>query len=302
MEQVKRQLFLMPINKYFQLPLLIVVLLLGGCDNDNDIISNSNTTPSYQPNQLTLAVLPYMSPPHILDTFEPLATYLSAKTKIPMRIKTSVDFEKFVQQTLLHRYDLVISNPYLYLKLHKQGNYEPLVADTNPFQTVFVTLKLSKIQSIKDVKGKRIGVLPKGALAGYVLPLDYLHQKGMRENKDLTLVEYNTFDLILTALLDNKIDVGCFWLPYLELISDKTQNKTRTFAVTTKFVLDPYSVRKDLPENLKQKLRKAFIELNYDNEEQKQILKRTGARGFALVKDSDYNEMREFAKRNKLEY
>lgn len=289
-------------KNYLHLALLISTLFFIGCDNDSALDSTSEEISSYHPKQLTLAVLPYMSPPHILDTFEPLASYLTEKTQIPIRIKTSVDFDKFVEQTLMHRYDLVISNPYLYLKLHKQGNYEPLVADTNPFQTVFVTNIKNNIHEIKDIKGKRVGMLPAGALAGYVLPLDYLHQKDMRENKDFTIIQYNTFDSILTALLDNKIDVGCFWFPYYELLSDKTHNKTRTFATTTKFVTDPYSVRKDLPEDLKQKLRKAFLELNYSNEKQKQILKRTGARGFSVVKDSDFNEMRDFAKRNKMEY
>lgn len=293
---------IMRFNKYLQRSLILVTLLFIGCDSGSDRGSDPDPVLSYQPTQITLAVLPYMSPPHILDTFEPLATYLSGKTQIPMRIKTSVDFEKFVHQTLLHRYDLVISNPYLYLKLHKQGDYEPLVADTNPFQTVFVTRIATDVHAIEDVKRKRVGMLPGGALAGHVLPLDYLHQQGMREDDDFSITIYNTFDLILTALLDNKIDVGCFWLPYYELLSDKTQNKTRTIATTTKFVADPYAVRKDLPEDIKQKLREAFLELNYKNEEQKQILKLTGARGFAVAKDSDYNDMREFAKRNNLEY
>lgn len=299
--QVKQYTFSIAMNKYFRLPLLLLTLFFIGCNNDNDSDDKPSSLPTYNPSQLTLAVLPYMSPPRILDTFTPLASYLSEKAKIPVRIKTSTDFDKFTEQTLLHRYDIVISNPYLYLKLHKQGNYEPLIADTNPFQAVFASLKSSGIKSIKNTKGKRIGVLPQGALAGHLLPLDYLRQHGIHKN-DFTMVEYSSFDLILTALLDNKIDVGCFWLPYSDVISDKNKNKIQNFAVTTKFVLDPYSVRSDLPKNIKQNLRKAFLDLNIKNEKNKTLLKQTGVGGFSAVNDEDYKQMREFAKRNNLKY
>lgn len=298
---MKKYSFITMINKYLRLPLLFVFLFFIGCDNDSNIESSSSALSTNEPSQLTLAVLPYMAPPRILDTFEPLASYLSEKTGVIVRIKTSSDFDKFTQQTLLNRYDVVISNPYLYLKLHKQGNYVPLIADTNPFQAVFITRKSSNIRSINDTKGKRIGVLPKGALAGHLLPIDHLRQNKINKN-NLTLIEFNSFDLILTALLDNKIDVGCFWLPYYDVISEKNKPKLRIFSVTTKFVLDPYAVRNDLPENVKNKLRKAFLELNVKNEKNKRLLDHTGVGGFTEVNDNNYNQMREFAKRNKLEY
>lgn len=281
--------------------LSLMILLLCSCSPDASEKNKVAGKKVAESREITFAVLPYISPPHLFDVFSPLADYLSDQLQRPVLIKTSVDFEQFTRQTLLQRYDLVVSNPYIYLILHNKGGYEPLVADSNQFRSVFLVKKESAIRNVKDLRNKRIGMLPKSALAGHLLPMDFLHSKSMYKNKDFQLVIFETFNLILTALLDGKIDVGCFWSPQYEDFSKKTKQVTRVVIKTGQFVHDPYAVRGDLPEKTKQALKKALLALN-NKADAKSMLKRVGVKSFIEITDVDYNQMREFAVRNKLEF
>ena len=93
--------------------------------------------------------------------------------------------------------------------------------------------------------------------------------------------------------------VGGLSRPILEkLIARKTISvkKIKVLGYSDPLPQYPWAMRSDLSPNLKMAIRKAFFSLKKGSKEGDAILKPFKADGFAEIKDSDYNIIREIRK------
>ncbi|MEM9771874.1 MAG: PhnD/SsuA/transferrin family substrate-binding protein [Cyanobacteria bacterium P01_D01_bin.73] len=101
--------------------------------------------------------------------------------------------------------DLVLAGPSEYLLLNARARAVPIVAITRPgYRTKMVTLADSGLKTLKDLKGKAVGMRTEGSTAGHIGASQLIADAGLDPVQDITVKMPG--DRGLTALLSGEID------------------------------------------------------------------------------------------------
>ncbi len=120
--------------------------------------------------QLTLGLLPHMSASELVSQYTPLADYLSRETGEKVTLLVPKDYDTFKALVREGKIDFALSNPVVYLQLKQTTAVAPLALIAAPgvgtkFRGILIARKDGGIDSIRDVKGKKVVFVD--ASAGY---------------------------------------------------------------------------------------------------------------------------------------
>jgi len=279
---------------------LSIVLALAGCTPRATPEPAPTPTPR-RPQELTLAILPYQVPPHIYDIWTPVADYLFRELDIPVKVTTSNVYEKYVPDVLANRPELAYFNALQYLTAHRDAGYEAFIAPTQKMCGRIIVRVDSPIQTMEDLRGKRISFLPPSAMPGHLMPKAFLLDNGLAAGEDYTIVEVVNMNLSINAVVAGDVDAGAAGVVAFETLPDETKPQLRILAETPPQPPVVIAVRGDLDPALQEEIAAALLALN-DSEEGLAVLAPIGWKALIRVSDADYDVTREFAKKLNLEY
>ena len=249
-----------------------------------------------------------------IERFEPLNAYLEKETGYKFSLK-AVDTTDFEEAYKKEKFDFTHSNPVIYIILNKEYGVKHLVAEKNgvygskTLGTIIVK-KDSPINSIKDLKGKKMIFGPTFAPFGYVTQLELLMRNGIDPYKDLSLIYQpkHSFqhEKIVYGVWFGSYDAGA--APMLDLEEMSKENKIKLeedFRIIAKTELHPYcnfAYNPSLPKDVVEKVEKALLNINKDTTveykgERVNIFKAAKIEGYEKLSDSDYDGLRDVLKK-----
>ena len=167
---------------------------------------------------LTLGVFAYRPSAIVSATYQPLVDYLNRKVPdahIKLKVMTQPEMETAIS---LHQLDLVFTNPSHFLMLRSRnqlsGAIATLVSLENAQSTAFlggVILAPSgrqDINTLADLKGKRLAIPNVEDLGGYQTQVYELLQIGIQLPQDAQLEQFDNHDGVIKALLAGRADAG----------------------------------------------------------------------------------------------
>ncbi|GHC70320.1 phosphate/phosphite/phosphonate ABC transporter substrate-binding protein [Limoniibacter endophyticus] len=162
--------------------------------------------------------------------------------------------------------DLVFAGPsefVLFSDMLKEEKPEILFAILRPhYGTSFFVKDESPIQSLADIKGKKVALKDVGSTSGHIFPSQMLVEAGYDMDKDLQIVMAG--DVRAAALVNGDVDVLGGGNSDIEDIAELDPNgKYRTIAKSEILPGDPVILRAGLPAECKTALR-ATLEANKD--------------------------------------
>jgi phosphonate transport system substrate-binding protein len=261
----------------------------------------SPTLTPTNPRELILAILPYQVPPHIYDMWSPVADYLFEKIGIPVRVTTSNVYEQYVPKVLATRPELAYFNSLQYLTAHRDAGYEAFIAPTQQMIGRIIVRVDSPIQTVEDLRDKRISYLPPSAMPGHLQPKAFLLDHGLVAGKDYTIIRVANHNLSINAVVAGKVDAGATGVVAFDTLPPETKSQLRILAVTPPQPPVVIAVRGDLDPAFKEVIAESLLSLN-DTKAGRAILAPLGWKALIRVTDADYNTTREFAKKLGLEY
>lgn len=134
---------------------------------------------------LTLSVHPFKPPTQLVESFTPLATFLSGKLGgIPVSLRIATDYQAHINAIGHDEVDIAYMGPAAYVKLVEVYGVKPVLArqaiNGSPFfQGKIFVLKDSAIASLTDLKGKRFAFTEPLSTMGYLLPRSMLLHAGI---------------------------------------------------------------------------------------------------------------------------
>ena len=244
--------------------------------------------------------------------FRPLCAYLSNKLGMKFEAVTidTIDFEQAVKEKKL---DFTHTNSLLYVILNKNYGVEILAGDVNGkygnrSRGGVIVPKESPIKTFADLKGKKMVFGPMLAPTGFLSPYYLLLKNGI--NPDTDLASYSIpkgsykHEKVIYELLYGPYDAAGVPMLDFEQMSKSGRIDPDEFRVLGEAEPTPYCSFGDC-ENvdpaLARKVKDAILSIKpsdtveYDGETLK-VLKAALVEGFADVKDSDYDIVREMAK------
>ncbi|MEM9245019.1 MAG: PhnD/SsuA/transferrin family substrate-binding protein [Cyanobacteria bacterium P01_F01_bin.153] len=157
--------------------------------------------------------------------------------------------------------DLVLAGPSEYLLLRARAQATPVVAITRPgYRTKVMVLAGSDIQSLKDLKGKVVGMRAEGSTAGHIGTSQMIADAGLDPVKDITVAMPGDYGL--EALLSGEIDA---WADSLSRVNrfvgamDGAISKVTTLVEGPPLPNDVFVARSDLDSGFLETLENTMV-------------------------------------------
>jgi len=287
--------------KHLILPLLLCLTFLNGCEQ------------SLEGPPIRIGYMNCNSEVETQKRFRPLTAYLEQQLGRPCEA-VPVDTQDFEPRFVAGDFTFTHSNSLLYIILRK--NYDlQLIATEQRGQFgsrtagSIIVRRDSPIQSLEDLKGKRMLFGPQLAPTGYLAQYDLLLQAGFDPERDLDYyaIPHGAYkhEKVIYGVYFGDFDVAAAPSLDLELMTREGRVFADDFRVLAQSEIIPYctfGAAKDVDPELVKKFRKALLDLTPETTvkidgEVLKVLDSAWIDGFETLLDEDYDPIRAMAKR-----
>lgn len=323
----------------FTMPLLLSFAVISGCGGNTDTggkaaanggqenLQGTNTSSStatvstgYVPEKLTVQFVPSQNADTLEAKAKPLEKLLSDKIGIPVQVSVSTDYNTIVEAMASKKVDVGFLPPTAYVLAKEKGaaevilqaqrfgvkdeTGEPTDELVDFYKAMMIVKKDSAIQSVADLKGKKIAYQNVSSSAGYVWPAAVLMDNGIDPLKDVEPITVKGHDQAVLAVLNGDVDAAAIFQDARNVVKTDYPTvfeDTRVLTYTEKIPNDTISVRSDMSAEWTQKLQNAFIEIGQDEEGHKIISEIYTHEGYVKSDDTQFEIVREYGEKVKTE-
>ena len=291
--------------------ILICLFLSIGCNQEEpvtrvDLSKKEQLGRKEEANLITYAYLPQYSHTVSYHRHHMLVEYLRKETGLNIRQVFPETFNKHMEMVGLGKVDISYSNPFVYVKIAHRYNARAFVrvlesyGQENFRGQIICRTDNRLINRISDCRGKRwIAVSPYSG-GGYLYPLGHFIAHGLKRT-DFSVVDFAPGpgalqEKVVLAVYAGKYDIGTIREGTLNLVADRIDiKKIRVIADTPWYPGWVYAARADMESEIVEKIKKAFLKLDYNQNENKRILKAADIIGIISSEDQDFDTVRELA-------
>lgn len=181
--------------------------------------------------ELSLGLFPYVTPAQLIQFHIPLKNYLSKTLEMNINLVTAPDFESFMTSTEKGEYDIVLTAPHMGRLAEKRDGYHRLAMTGHNVQGLFLVKKNSAINSLDDLKGKKIMVAQRISIV-YQMVLQALAKKGLEDGHNVTIIETKTHNNALYAPLRDEADASVTGILLWETLGQEYKDKLKVIGST----------------------------------------------------------------------
>ncbi len=250
-----------------------------------------------------ITAIPDESPTELARKAQPLIKYLEAKLGMKVEYTPVTDYAAAVEALANKQVDLAWFGGFTFVQANVRsgGKAVPLVQreEDEKFKSVFITTDAS-IKSLADLKGKTLSFGSQSSTSGHLMPRSFLLDAKVDPDKDLKRVAFSgAHDATIASVAAGKVDAGALNMSVWEkFVADKKVDPAavRVFYTTPGYFDYNWTVHADMPAATKEKLTKAFLDLNKNTPEGKEILELQRATRFVPTKAENYKGIEAAAK------
>ena len=284
----------------------LLLLSIGACSPNP---SGSVATGSNQPKQaLEIGAIPDQDPQKLQRQYDKLATYLEKELGVPVEYKPVTDYTAAVTAFKVGDLDLVWFGGLTGVQARLQVPGAEAIAQRDvdeKFHTLFITNKKTGLKPFKDIsnlkqlKNRTFTFGSESSTSGRLMPQYFLQQAGLKledfkgevgfsgdHDKTIKLVEAGTYDV---GAVNKKV-----WQKRVQT-KEVDQNKVEAIWETPAYydyhwVINPV-VKQKYGEDFVKKVQNAFLKLDPNIPEQKEILDLLEAQKFIPTQNSNYAQI-----------
>ncbi|WP_445488659.1 phosphate/phosphite/phosphonate ABC transporter substrate-binding protein [Niallia sp. 03133] len=301
----------------FGITLSLAVGLLSGCGSSKD--EKDSKADAYVPKELTVQFVPSSNAGTLEAKAKPLEGLLSKELGIPVKVSVSTNYNTIIEAMASKKVDVGFLPPTAYV-LAKQKNAADVILQAQRkginddgtqkdqlvdfYNSIFIVKKDSNINSIADLKGKKIAFQDVTSSAGYVWPAAKLIENHIDPQKDVQGVNIKGHDQAVISLLNGDVDAAVVFQDARNIVKadyPKVFDDTKVIAKTEAIPNDTISVRSDMDKDWQKKLQDAFIKIGQSDEGHKIISEIYTHEGYVVSDDSKFDIVREYSKKVKTE-
>ncbi len=288
------------------------LLVLGACaDEEPAVRVNMNRvetlTPPRQTEAITYAYLPQYSHSVSFERHRRLLEFLRQKTGLSFRQVYPDTFGDHIKMVERGEIDISFTNPFVYITMARFGA-QAFARVVEPdggadFQgQIIVRADNPAITRIEDCRGKRLIAVDQDSAGGYLYPLGLFYEHGMTraDFREITFAAGSggRQESVVLAVYAGAYDVGTIRKGSLDVVRDKIDvDQIRILAESRPYPGWVYSVRKGFDPALRDRIGRAFFDLNNSRAGDAAILGPAGMVGIIPSRDSDYDPVRALAHR-----
>ena len=250
-----------------------------------------------------VSAIPDESPTELARKAAPLMKYLEKQLGVKVEYTPVTDYAASVEALVNKKIDMAWFGGFTFVQANVRsgGKMLPIVQreEDEKFRSVFVTTDPS-IKSVADLKGKDVSFGSQSSTSGHLMPRSFILQAGLNPDKDFRRIAYSgAHDATVAAVASGKVQAGALNISVWEkLVADKKvdTDKVKVFYTTPTYYDYNWTVHADMPAAMREKLTRAFLDLNRNTPEGKEILELQRATRFVPSKPDNYKGIEAAAK------
>lgn len=255
-----------------------------------------------------ISAIPDEAPTKLIRIFEPLAAYLSKELGVPVKFTPLVDYAATVEALAAKKVDMVWYGGFTHIqaRIRTRGEAVPLVMrDIDAqFKSRFVAHKGSGIKSLKDLKGKTVAFGSVSSTSGHLMPRFFLLKAGVNPERDFAKFSFTgAHDATVKWVEEGKVDAGALnEQVWNKMVAGKMVDtrKVEVFYTTPPYYDYNWTVRGGLTHEFREKIKSAFLKLDYSKPEDRKILDLQGGKKYIPAKPGDFDSIERAARDAKL--
>lgn len=280
--------------------ILLAALMLSGCGG-----STQTAKPAGQEIKvLRIGAIPAEDAQKTRENYTPLAKYLEKKTGLPVEIFVATDYSGVIEAMRSGKLDIAMFGPFSYILAADKANAEAFAIENRAgsgtsYRSFVITHPDSGLNKLEDVKGHTYAFVDPASTSGNLIPRSFYKKNNIDPDKDFKSVMYaGGHDAAALAVKNRKVDAASMddiTLGNMKAKGLVTDQDIKVIYQSEPIPGSPWAWRKDLPDDLKNKLKDAFMNVA---KEDKAALKAYGGNveSYEAVQDATYNVIRDTAK------
>lgn len=287
----------------------ILALLFSGLATATLSCTNKKAELGSAENPVKLFFVPSVDVQVLEDTSKTLKLYLEQNTPYKFKVSIPPNFIAVVEAFGTSRADVAGLNTFGYiLAYEKYGVQARLTTVRNGSATYrgqFIARSNGKIKKIEDLAGKKVAFVDPASTSGFVLPMKYLKDHHINPKETVFAMRH---DNVVSMVYQGQVDAGAtfYVAPFEGKIQDArmlvkaqypdVEEKIKIIEFTEPIPNDPVVFRKDMPEEMKQKISEALIQYVKTDEGRQTLMRLSGVTGLVPTTDKEYDKTRDYLK------
>ncbi|RKX81408.1 MAG: phosphate/phosphite/phosphonate ABC transporter substrate-binding protein [Spirochaetes bacterium] len=188
-----------------------------------------------------------------------------------------------------------------YVMAHEMGVANAVLVairfGTPTYNGQIITQANSGIKTVKDLKGKTFARPDPLSASGWIIPMLIMKAAGLNPEKDLArIVDAGSHDAVVSAVYNNQADAGATYVDArtrIEKDHPDVMKKLIVIKVTPSIPNDGVQFIPSFPEDLKEKIVNALLEIAKDEKGKKALKTAYQWNGLKKIDDSFYDPFRQ---------
>ena len=241
----------------------------------------------------------------------PFADYLSEKLGMDVNVTLATDYSTIVEAMASGKVDLGIMPPAAYVQArnldaaeailssqlvkYDEDTEEPIEGEyTSTFKGEVLVKADSDMESLEDLKGKKIATLSPNSASGYIYPVAEMKDLGIDPLSVCTLTTVNDIPSEMTAVLNGQQDACFVFQGARYVFSSKLTDYDRYKDLKVLYLTDgdipndAIAVQPSMDEDLKAQIKDVFLNMAND-EKGKEAMSLWGHTGYGEADESAYD-------------
>jgi phosphonate transport system substrate-binding protein len=251
---------------------------------------------------LRVSAIPDEDPTKLMRKYQPLAEYLEAKLDMKVKFIPVLDYAATVEGMAAKKLDLVWFGGFTAVQAMLRAGAIPVVqrARDTKFHSKFIASAKSGIKGLNDLRGHTFAFGSVSSTSGHLMPRFYLLQNGINPEKDLKRISFSgAHDATAKWVESGKVDAGALNEAVWKRLVSKGMvdaGKVRVIWITPPYYDYNWTVGKHVDAALREKIRDAFLTLDYDKPEDKKIMDLQRAKSFIATYPENYKGIEKAAR------
>ncbi|UCD66629.1 MAG: phosphate/phosphite/phosphonate ABC transporter substrate-binding protein [Deltaproteobacteria bacterium] len=246
---------------------------------------------------LRLVIIPEKSVFEQRRRYRFITDYLSKKMDMIVIIEIMANYGEISDAFLDGRADAGFFGSFSYVMTHAKVGIEPIARPVwldgkSTYRGYIFVRKDSNIETVSDMKGKKLVLVDRATTAGYIFQLFYLNYYGIPDlDSYFSRISFaRSHDAAAWAVYTGEADIGGAKDLIFNSMNEKYPDFKKEMMVLAESPEVPsngLAVRKDLNPAIKLRLRNLLLNM-HENTEGQEVLKNFGALKFIETKNHDY--------------
>ena len=260
------------------------------------LLTASATLAFAQATVLRVSAIPDEAPTELQRKFKPLGDYLKKETGLDVQFTPVTDYAAVVEGLASNKIDLAWLGGFTFVqaKIRTSGGAVPIVqrAEDEKFTSKFIVPIDSPAKTLADLKGKNFAFGSPSSTSGHLMPRYFLLQAGINPETDFKAVAFSgAHDATVAFVAAGRAEAGVLNASVMDkLVETANPNaaKVRVLMTTPPYYDYNWTVRPGLEPALTKKLTDAFLKLDPNVPEHKDIMGLQRASKFIPTKAANY--------------